>query len=302
MKKLDDIDFLEFVGSLEKQYLAHLSDFRDEIADRFSGGICSYGDELPWQKTHDNFRLRPGEVTIWAGINGHGKSMVLSHIVAHLIKTAPCLIASLEMPMSATGQRMIRQIVGTDTPTKEYIDKALTFTDDNLWVYDQLDTVATERIFGMVVYAVKELGVKHVVIDSLMKCGINDDDYNGQKEFVDRLCWAAKTYGGHIHLVHHIRKTKSEDEVPDKFDVMGASALTNLVDNVVIVHRNKSKERQQEPEDKEPDARLYVAKQRHGEWEGRINLWFHKSSQQYLSWSGASVEYFNLEHSEADLA
>ncbi len=298
MNKLDDIDFMEFVGNLEKQYLAHLSDFRDEIVDRFSGGVDTYGDELPWNKTHENFRLRPCEVTIWAGINGHGKSMVLSHIVAHLIKSTTCLIASLEMPMAATGQRMIRQIVGTSTPTKEYIDRALFFTDDNLWVYDQLDTVPTERIFGMVVYAMKELGIKHIVIDSLMKCGINDDDYNGQKGFVDRLCWAAKTYGGHVHLVHHIRKTKSEDEVPDKFDVMGASALTNLVDNVVIVHRNKAKEKEQDPEVTEPDARLYVAKQRHGEWEGRINLWFHKDSQQYLSWSNAKIEYFNLDSTE----
>ena len=80
--------------------------------------------------------------------------------------------------------------------------------------------------------ALKELKIQHVVIDSLMKCGIMDDDYNGQKQFVDCLCWAAKTYGGHIHLIHHIRKTRSEEEIPDKFDVMGASALTNLVDNV----------------------------------------------------------------------
>lgn len=294
MNKLDDIDFMEYVGSLEAQYLTHLGEFSEDIKERFKGGVSTYGDELPWDKTHDHFRLRPCEVTLWAGINGHGKSMVLSHVVAHLIKFTPCLIASLEMPIAATGQRMLRQIIGSSTPTTEFIDKALKWTDRNLWIYDQLDTVESERIFGVVVYSMKELGVKHVVIDSLMKCGIYDDDYNGQKSFVDRLCWAAKTYGGHIHIVHHIRKTKSEDDMPDKFDVMGASALTNLVDNVVIVHRNKAKERQEIPEDKDPDARLFVAKQRHGEWEGRVKLWFHKESQQYISWSGGKKEWFEI--------
>lgn len=297
MKRLDDIDFIEFVGNLEAQYLASLSSVSAAIKERFSNGRVGFGDELPWNKTHENFRMRPKEVTLWCGINGHGKSMMLSHVVAHLCIDTTCLVASLEMSLEATGQRLVRQMVGVDTPTEQIIDKSLNWLDDRLWVYDQLDTVEPERIFGMIVYCMKVLGIKHIVIDSLMKCGIYDDDYNGQKAFVDRLCWAAKTYGGHIHLVHHIRKTKSEEEIPDKFDVMGSSALTNLVDNVLIVHRNKYKERQQEPDEKDPDARLIIAKQRHGEWEGRINLWFDKISQQYLPWNNARKEYFDFKDS-----
>ena len=305
MKQLNDVDFMEFVGKLESQYLVSLSDYHSEIKERFSGEVNDYGDPMPWEKTHNLFRMRPQEVTIWAGINGHGKSMVTSHVVASLLKHTTCLIASLEMPIAATGRRMIRQMVGTDSPSEAYIDKALKWTDDKLWIYDQLDSIETERIFGMCVYAMKELKIKHIVIDSLMKCGINDDDYNGQKVFVDRLCWAAKTYGSHIHLIHHIRKTKSEEDIPDKFDVMGASALTNLVDNVILVHRNKAKENKAEEdrdEKKEPDARLVIAKQRHGEWEGKISLWFDKQSNQYLPWSGANKEWFSLEANSCDKA
>lgn len=304
MNELKDVDFMEYVGNLESQYLVSLSDYKDQIKERFSGEVNDFGDTLPWNKTHSQFRLRPQEVTIWAGINGHGKSLVTSHVVASLLKYTTCLIASLEMPIAATGRRMVRQMVGTDNPTDSIIEKALHWTDDRLWVYDQLDSVETERIFGMVVYSMKVLGIKHIVIDSLMKCGINDDDYNGQKVFVDRLCWAAKTYGGHIHLIHHIRKTKSEEDIPDKFDVMGASALTNLVDNVILVHRNKAKENKDEEEideKKDPDARLIVAKQRHGEWEGRIALWFDKSSNQYLPWFGANKEYFSFSDEARDM-
>ena len=305
MNELKDIDFMQYVGSLENQYIIGLSSIKDDIYARIQSGVDHFGDEMPWEKSHDKFRMREGEVTIWAGINGHGKSMVLSHVIAHLLKSTTCLIASLEMPLAATGQRMVRQMIGTDAPSKEFVDKALHWTDDKLWVYDQLDSVETERIYGMVVYSLKELGIKHIVIDSLMKCGVDDDDYNGQKAFVDRLCWAAKTYKGHIHLVHHIRKTKSEEEMPDKFDVLGASALTNLVDNLVLVHRNKKKENTpeaQRDDEKEYDAQLFIAKQRHGEWEGKFNLWFDKTSQQYTPNSRRRKEHFSFKDAPCDEA
>ena len=150
----------------------------------------------------------------------------------------------------------------------------------------------------MCIYAMTVLKIKHIVIDSLMKCGINGDDYNGQKTFVDRLCWAAKTYGGHIHLVHHMRKGRSESDAPDKFDVKGAGEITDMVDNLVIVHRNKEKERAIENgehvHDGICDTTLIVAKQRHGEWEGKIKLWFHKESQRFASGSNLITENFDI--------
>jgi twinkle protein len=36
---------------------------------------------LPWVKSHDSFYFRPGEMTVWAGQNGQGKSLWLfTHI------------------------------------------------------------------------------------------------------------------------------------------------------------------------------------------------------------------------------
>jgi twinkle protein len=59
------------------------------------------------------------------------------------------------------------------------------------------------------------------------------------------------------------------------------------VDNVFIVWRNKTKalEREQDgtTDESAPDALLSCEKQRNGEWEGRIPLWFEPDSQQYVS-------------------
>src|SRR5206468_8109497 len=135
-----------------------------------------------------------------------------------------------------------------------------------------------------------ELGVTHMVIDSLLKCGIAPDDYAGQKNFVDSLCSLARDTDLHIHLVHHARKSEKESNVPDKFDLKGAGEITDLVDNVLIVHRNKAKEadlrKELTPEKRETvlaqaDTVLICAKQRHYTWEGTVKLWFDPASLQF---------------------
>ena len=49
-----------------------------EVVDRFYGDHAQIGADLPWSKTHGNIKLRPGEVSVWAGVNGHGKSRSVS--------------------------------------------------------------------------------------------------------------------------------------------------------------------------------------------------------------------------------
>ncbi len=284
----DDIDFLQFLGLQERQYIEPTKTFADEIKERFSSGFEVKGEKLPWPKTHEKVGLRSGEVSIWAGVNGHGKSLLLGQVILWLPHDIKCLIASLEMKPAATLERMCRQSLGGGIPTDQYIDEFIKKTE-NIFIYDQTDTVAPERILGMCHYAAQELGISHIMIDSMMKCGISPEDYPRQKEFVDRLCWCAKSEDIHIHLVHHIRKGNSESERPDKFDIKGAGEITDLVDNVFIVHRNKAKERNAEKESPDPkirkqsDQTLRIAKQRHGEWEGTFGFWFHKSSTQFVS-------------------
>jgi twinkle protein len=98
--------------------------------------------------------------------------------------------------------------------------------------------------------------------------------------------------GQSVHLLAHSRKGKDELTPPGKFDVRGSASITDLADNVFSVWRNKNKEEAQEKcdrtKDGEADALLIVCKHRHGDWEGRIQLWFDRSSQSYQE--GPSVQ------------
>lgn len=287
----DDEATQDFLAKQESQHVERPSLFKDKVKDRIRLGIQHYGDPMPWNKTHNKIRFRPGETTIWSGINGHGKSQICGMTMLWLATKTPVLIASLEMTPEATLDRMTRQASGNANPSDEFIDQFFTRVDDTLLIYDQLDTVPAERILAAMHWAATKYGVKHIMLDSLMKCGIAEDDYPGQAAFIDRLSWAAKRYQIHIHLVAHMRKGHDEETPGNKFSISGSGNISNLVDNVLLIHRNKRKERiVRKAEDfnedasevaDEPDCSMTVAKQRHGEWEGVFYFWFHQPSMQY---------------------
>jgi len=292
----DDIDFDKYLKTPpEAAKVKPASSYQQTIIDSFYGDNPDPGCFLPWHKTHNHIKLRKGELSIWAGVNGHGKSMLLNQVCLSLMaQSERVCIASLEMKPMATLRRMVRQFVGVDEPTPEYIRHFSDWTIDRLWLYDQIGSIKTDRMIAVVRYCIQELNITHFVIDSLMKCGIGQDDYNKQKYFVDELSTLAKDTDAHIHLVNHSRKGERESNVMSKFDIKGAGEITDMADNVFIVWKNKFKEAALNANDidpkteKKPDAMLICDKQRNGEWEGKVSLWYNRPSFQLLPYKSCS--------------
>lgn len=293
----DDIDFAAYERESEARQRVRPADaYVSELIDQLGQPITIKGQALPWQKTRGLFRFRPGEVTLWAGVNGHGKSLMSGFVALDLIFAAQRVcVASFEMKPHATLKRMLRQWSGYSpdqfashpdglTAMRDLYEQFNGQASKRLWFYDQQGTVSVEQMCGVARYCAKELDVQHLFIDSLMKCVRAEDDYNGQKALVDELCAIARDYGTHIHLVHHIRKLENEARRPDKNDIKGSGSIADQVDNILLVWRNKAEESARKPGD--PDAVLNCCKQRHGEWEGSIALWFDNESQQYITKPG----------------
>lgn len=294
----DVIDFAKYLQDPpEAAKVLPASHWRQALVDRFHNQSVCVLPVLPWSKTHGDIQIRPKEVSVWAGINGHGKSLLLSNVILGLMQQGEkSCIASLEMPPEKTLERKVRQYSGVSEPSILAIDEFIEFCDDRLWLYDQVGTVKSERLLAVARYAAEELGVRQFVIDSLMKCGLpsaGETAWNQQKNFVDQLCAVAKDTGMHVHLVAHMRKGDSEFQKGDKMDVKGAGEITDQVDNLFTIWRNKPKEdesRENTPDQdvlQQPDVLLRCSKQRHGEWEGKIALWFDKASMQYVGFNNA---------------
>lgn len=313
----DDIDFSAYLRETDaKTNVKPASVWMAELIEKLRTPDRTKKVFLPWEKCQRVFQFRPGEVTLWAGQNGHGKTQVVSQVVLSLMgQDERVCIASFEMKPQTTLQRLARMFAGTNPFSPEYQSdagvEALTslygdfgeWSDGKLWLYDQTGTISADRAIGMARYCAKQLGIKHVVIDSLMKCVQGEDDYNGQKSFVDELTALARDNQIHIHLVHHTRKPKDENHMPDKHDNKGSGAITDLVDNVMMVWRNKGKEDDwkakgpRSTKQTEPDAMVNCRKQRNGEDEPSISLWFDKDSQQYKGDPADPIMFFvNFPH------
>lgn len=263
--------------------------WRQDLVDHFNLPPEQTGDPLPWSKTHSLVRLRPGEVSVWHGGNGSGKSQLLGEVVLALVlQRISCLIGSMEMTPVQTLARMCRQCTEKAVPTPMDVDRFLEGIGHYLWMYDQVGTVSPQRVFGVIRAAREGWKMDHIVIDSLMKCGLSTDDLDAQKKFIDKLSTYCKDTGLHLHLVCHNRKSSGQDGAEGQYAIKGASEISDMADNVFGVWRNRAKERAvqdgsaTDAQHAEPDTVLSVEKQRHGDWEGRVLLWFHKGTLQYV--------------------
>lgn len=296
----DEIDFDRYFAEQlpDMAKVKPASSWVDGVVDRFYGqGADSTWTPSGFGKMAGKFDLRGGEVTLWAGVNGHGKTTYLSNVMLNVMQTGQkACIASPEMKPRDSMAKMTMQAAGVGSPSIPFIRAFSRWTDGKLWVYDHVGRIASSRVLAVATYARKELGIDHLVIDSLMKCGIGVDDYTGQKDFVDALCAIARDTGLAVHLVCHMRKGENERVAPGKFDVKGAGEIADLADNIVIVWKNlrKPEKADEESTNSDPDAYVRIAKQRHHPWEGSFAFWFDKASQQFLEFERMRPTYMDL--------
>lgn len=296
----DDINFDDYMADNEhRAKVLPATSWRTDLEDACDTPHRVTGATLPWPNTHDHVRFRLGETTIWAGENGSGKSQLLGMVqLAIAAQNERSCTASFEMKPLATLQRQMRQAATCSNPTRQFAGQFANWLRGRVWIYDHQGQIDPLRLFAVIRYCADKLKIKHMIIDSMMKCVRGEDDYNGQKNFVDMLTVLARDLKMHIHLIHHVRKSDDDSRPQGKNAIKGSGAITDQVDQVMIVWRNRPKERAvaqllqrgvevDEETANKPDSLLMVEKNRHGEWEGRIPLWFHRDSLQYVAYSHA---------------
>ncbi|WP_262337502.1 bifunctional DNA primase/helicase [Legionella genomosp. 1] len=284
--------------TLDPEELKSAREFVNQVIGEFyPSPDVHIGYDAPWEKTNDIILFRPGELSVWTGINGHGKSQFLGQVILHMMKQgARVCIASLEMKPKRLLMRLTRQASALAEPSIEYIHAIHEWLGDKLWLFDLVGTAKVKRLLEVFQYARQRYGVDVFVIDSLMKLDIFEDDYKMQKALIEQLCDFKNQHNCHIHLVIHPRKTEDESKAPGKLDIKGTGAITDLADNCFSIWRNKKKEKliqkhltgskldyDEQKIVKASDCKWICNKQRNGDWEGTIGFWFDPASLQYLS-------------------
>ena len=188
-----------------------------------------------------------GELSVWSGGNGSGKSTLLSQLAIESIKKGNnVLMFSGELKDSRLMKWMNLQICGKhhlyyneqcDYYYPKDKDAVMNVTNNKLFVYDNEIGNDISKIIFAIYDAVKTKNVKMVILDNLMSMNLSSygqDKYDVQTKLITDLSDMAKRLNIHIHFVCHPRKSTS---FLRKYDISGTADLTNIADNVFIVHR-----------------------------------------------------------------
>lgn len=198
-----------------------------------------------------------GELSIWTGKRGHGKSTLLGQLMIESVdQNTPVCAYSGELRADRFQYWVNLQSAGANNISHYYdpirskeisyvgseaLKRILDWYRGKFFLYDNgvTDHNAEEAgILKVFEYAVKRYDCKVFLVDNLMTARfdtMNEGDYyRAQSNFVGELVSFAKRYNVHIHLVAHPRKTQGS---LDNEDISGSGDITNRADNVFSVER-----------------------------------------------------------------
>ena len=242
------------------------------------------GIKPPWSKLAGNFAFRPGELVLFGGYSGHGKSTVINQMALHAVDQGYRVgMASLELPAEYLLEQFTEMAATVPEPPESFMTEFAYQLQDRMYIFDHVDSIAPMDALKMIIAMRKYLGCDLIVLDCLFMVNMGDE-LEQEKLFSQKLAAIAKAFDVCIVVVHHLRKPQGregEKQLPGKMDFIGSSHLVNVSSSVVLVWADKelqqAKDSGFEYDPTKPDVKLIVAKQRYYPWEGIVGLYRHKS-------------------------
>lgn len=204
---------------------------------------------------HENFDRKAlgfilGEISIVSGLNGSGKSSWLNCISLNAIQRGfKVAMFSGELMKEkvkswlnqvAAGREFVKKVYGYDDfyyVPKDVTAKIDEWTKDKFFLYDNKYGRNWSRLLESIRNVIEQKDVNLLILDNLMTLDLDafsGDKNEKQSSFVNSLADLAKQTHVHIILVAHPRKSLT---FLRREDIGGSGDITNLADNVYIIHR-----------------------------------------------------------------
>ena len=224
--------------------LSGQDDFRQALNKSIGKKICDY----PIQSFNEMLKgQHEGEVVVWKGLEGIGKTELFRLVSDHVIKSTniPIGIIHLEEDVSTTLQGIATYYLGesvvldetghSQDDVLEAVNKAVKGEEDRLVIYDSYDTDNVSVFIDNIRFMVKVLGCKVIFFDHISWLASNNDADSDERKFLDKLSQGLKTLakelGFCLHMISHVN---------DDGKTRGSRNITKVADVVIDLTRDKS--------------------------------------------------------------
>lgn len=189
--------------------------------------------------------FREGELTVFTGPTGSGKTTVLSQLsLDYCFQGVRTLWGSFEIKNTRLGRIMLQQVSSTGESAdfeEDYHSAKQTLQQLPLYFMDYFGSTPLEQVLECMSQAVKEHQIQHIILDNLqfMLSGQHSsalDRFDLTDRSVAALRAFATTKNVHVTLVIHPRK--EQDDTPlGLASVSGTAKATQEADNVIILQK-----------------------------------------------------------------
>ena len=190
-----------------------------------------------------------GELSVWSGSNGSGKSSLLSQLALESINSnynvalfsgelvAHRVLSWVQLQASGISHNKQTEYDNYYIVPSDIKQKINEWLEGKFYVYNNDKGSSVEKVIASIDECIVKNKIKVVIIDNLMALNLSrvvGEKYERQTNLVIALSGLAKKHNVHIHFVAHPRKSLG---FLRKEDISGTADITNLADNVFIIHR-----------------------------------------------------------------
>ncbi|CAG8601282.1 8245_t:CDS:2 [Ambispora leptoticha] len=183
---------------------------------------------------------RPGELTIFTGPTGIGKTTILSQISLDFCRSGvSTLWGSFEIPNVRLAKKMLQQFAGHELTPEEFFQTTEKFQQLPMYFLKFFGSTDLTTVVDAMNHAIYAFDVQHVIIDNLQFMTADQGRFHDRWEIQDRTVGTFRRFaterGVHITLVVHPKK--DDREFLDLNSVFGSAKITQEADNVIIIQR-----------------------------------------------------------------
>lgn len=241
-----------------------------------------YSTGLPGMDEH--IKLFPGELCVWTGHTGAGKSTALFNVLGYLAKNGLKIgLASFEADYWEDIQPWFETwLYGEATNEQTKIDAHLWLDERFAFISHEIEPLKTpatiEWLISQAQDAKGRFGIDVLVVDPWNKLQHKRRNYENETDYIGRSLAELRNFAQAYNVIvivaaHPTKESGKEGEVPTEFDIHGSMNWGNAADHVIMVYR---------PDKKLTATLIKVAKSRYRKAGTEGEKWFVFSSKTNL--------------------